>query len=555
MRTITMLMLVLVALGVSRAATAESPQESEPPAVVSVAAYDQLLDSVELVGRLVGKPKLAKGLQGTVAVLTQGRGLAGFDTTRPIAVVFQAEGAGLGGYACLPVDDPAAFREVLELLVEEIEDLGDGMYKVQGKGHRGVDFFKEKGDRWLFVSDKRERLANTPDDPTQTLAELPGQYDIAVRLNVGSLPVGEREKLLSAIDQQARKGVRQRPGEDDGEYAIRKIVAANLAAVVRALADQLDTVTLGWSLDEDTRSASLDLTVTGEPGSDAAEAFARLPKATTDFAGFLLPDAVLSGHVTATCPYAGSGDLDDLFAAIRASAFSEIDTKEPSADRAKLGKEIVGEILDIIQKTAGSGRLDGATSLVADSEGVTFVTGRHVADGWKLDETFRKFVAALHEEYPMRAGQVLKTDVGELNGVHLHTALLDVPHDAKDRDKVVQLVGDRLELALGIGPRSVCLAAGRDAFATLKKAIEASAGPKRVPPMEMSVSLGRFAKLVSEMGGSRAAERAADALGSLENAGGDDHIRLSASPVENGVRFRLQFEAGALGMIEAMHQE
>ncbi len=147
MRKITMLMLVpaLALWGVSRVATAESPQELEPLAVVSVAAYDQLLDSVELAGRLAGKPKLAKGLRGTVAVLTQGRGLAGFDTTRPMAIVLHAEKSGLGGYVCLPVDDPAAFREVIEPLVEEIEDLGDGMYKVRGKGPRRVDFVKEKG--------------------------------------------------------------------------------------------------------------------------------------------------------------------------------------------------------------------------------------------------------------------------------------------------------------------------------------------------------------------------------------------------------------------------
>jgi hypothetical protein len=553
----SMLVPVVVFLGVSRAATAASPQELKPLAVVSIAAYDQLLDSVELAGKLAGKPKLAKGLRGTVAVLTQGRGLAGLNKTRPMAIVLQADGSGLGGYACLPVDDPAALREVIEPLVEKIEDLGDGVYRVQGKGPRQVAFVKERGGRWLFVSDKRERLANTPDDPTETLAGLPGQYDVAARLNVGSLPAGEREKLLAAIDQQARKGVQQRPGEDDGEYAVRKIMTANVVAVVRALAEQLDAVTLGWSLNHDTHCASLDLAVTAEPGSDAAEAFARLPEAKTDFAGFLLPDAVLCGHVTATCPYAESGDLDDLFAAIRAKAFSDIDAKEPSADRAKLGKEIVGGILDVVQKTAASGRLDGATSLVADSGGVTFVTGRHVADGRKLDETFRKFVAALREEYPAHAEQVLKTDVGELDGVRLHTALFDVPRDTKNRDKLVQLVGERLELALGIGPQSVCLAAGRDALATLKKAIEASAsaGPKSVPPMEMSISLGRFTKLVSETGGSRAKQRAGAVLTALESAGGGDHVRLVASPVENGVRLRLEFEPGVLGMIEAMHKE
>ncbi len=554
-KTLLMLLPALLFLGVSPS-TAISPQEKKPVTIVSIASYDQLLESVELVGKLAGKPKLAKGLRGSVAVLTQGRGLDGLSTTRPMAIVLWPESPGLGGYACLPTDDPAAFLEVLEPLVEKIEDLGDGIYRVQGKGPRQVGFIKVQGERWLFVSDKRERLTNTPNDPADMLAELAGQRDIVVRLNLGSLPTGEREKLLAAIDQQAGASLQQRPGEGDGEYAIRKIMTVDVIAMVRKLAGQIDTVTLGWSLDKNTHRVSLDVAVTALPGSEAAEAFARLAEAKTDFAGFLLPDAVLSGHATATIPSVSPGNLDNLFGAIRSKAFSDIDAKESSSNQAELDKEIVGEILDVVQKTLASGQLDGATSLVANTGGATFIAGRHVADGPKLEEAFRRFVAAYREQHPVHAEQVLKTDVGELHGVGLHQALLDVPRDATNRDRVVQLVGQRLEVAIGFGPQSVYLAAGRDAFAALQRAIEASAaGPKSVSPMEMSISLGRFAQLVSETGESPAKEQAVMMLDALQHAGSDDHVRLVASPEENGVRFSLVFEAEVLRMFEAINKE
>ena len=57
----------------------DSHRYQEPLAVVSLASYDDLIDNVKLVGRLAGRPQLADGIQGMLAVLTQGRGLAGLE--------------------------------------------------------------------------------------------------------------------------------------------------------------------------------------------------------------------------------------------------------------------------------------------------------------------------------------------------------------------------------------------------------------------------------------------------------------------------------------------
>ena len=153
MRKATRSMLVIaLLLGVCclRAAGAESANGAKRLAVVSLAAYDELLGSLELAGKLSGRPKLAKGLQGMVTVMTQGRGLAGLDTTRPWAIVIQADGASRGGYACLPVDDLESFLEVLDLYAEQIEDLGDGVHKVKGKRPHEVVYLKQKGKGWLL---------------------------------------------------------------------------------------------------------------------------------------------------------------------------------------------------------------------------------------------------------------------------------------------------------------------------------------------------------------------------------------------------------------------
>jgi len=553
----TLVVALLLAVCPVRTSRADSTGDAKPLAVVSLASYDELPDSLDLVGKLSGRPKMGKGFQGLVTVLTQGRGLVGLDTARPWAFVVQAGGPIRGGYACLPVDDLDGFLELFQPHVEKIEDLGDGVRKIQGKGPRQVAFVKQKGDRWLFLSNQRERLDNTPEDPTELLGELPEQYDMAMRLHVDVLSADERGKLLTRLGEWAQEELKQRPGETEREFAVRKIVAGELFGVVRAFAEDLDTVTFGLSVGDDAPGVCVDVSATAKPDSEVGGVLGQLADAKTEFAGFRLPGAILSGHVTARYPADAFESLDELFDLIRTEAFEKIDAKEPSEERAKLGKDIVGDLLEVAEKTAASGRLDGAMSLVPGAEGVTLVAGRHVADGAKLEHAFRRFVDAVHEQYPAEAEAAIKTDAAEVRGVRLHTVALPVPFDAKNRDQVVRLFGEPIDVVVGAGEDCFYLAVGREAMPKLRQAIDRSAagGPQPVPPMQVSLALGDLAKHVAADGEGKAQERAQKAVAALAEAPGNDHVELVAEPVENGIRLRLTIQEGVLRMIEAMHAE
>ena len=95
------------------AETSAASAERQPLAVVSVASYDQLIANIALAGNLSGRPRLAEGLEGTLMVLTQGKGLAGLDKERPWGIVIEANGSRPGGYAFLPVDDLVKFEEMI----------------------------------------------------------------------------------------------------------------------------------------------------------------------------------------------------------------------------------------------------------------------------------------------------------------------------------------------------------------------------------------------------------------------------------------------------------
>lgn len=557
-KTVLSTLLVALLLGMSGAASvlAGSPGDVKPVAVVSLAGYDALLGNVELAGELAGRPKLAKGLEGLLAVVTQGRGLEGLDTKRPCGAVIQTDGAKLGGYAFLPVSDFEKFREVLKPYIQKAEDLGGGLHKVQGKGP-GKPFYVKQTGGWLFVCDQAEGLTHTPADPAQLLGGLPEQYDLAVRLNVGNVPAKQREQLIAQIQRQAEKDLQRRPGEDEKEYAIRKIVAGKILAAALTMVKDLDTLTLGWSLDDQAQKLLLEAALTAKDGTKTAYTLAQLAQAKTDFAGFRLPQAIFTGSASAVCPQPNAADLNELFGAIRAKAFGDIDARESSADKAKVGKEFVGGLLEVIQETVASGRADGGMSLLLTADSATLVAGRYIANGQKLEETLNKLVDAARQEDAALVDQVLKRDVGELRGVRFHSLTIPIPPDAKDRDRVVKLVGENLEVVVGIGKQSVCLAAGKNALETLKKAVEQSAAggtpaAQAVPPLELSLALGPLAEFLAETGQGQQQQRAQQAVEALKDAAGKDHVKLLAAPIEHGVKLRLELEQGVLKVIQSI---
>ncbi|MHC4399950.1 MAG: hypothetical protein ACYTG0_09745 [Planctomycetota bacterium] len=545
---------VLLSLFGSQATPAAPESDSKPLAVVSLAGYDSLMGNVELAGKLAGRPKLAGALQGMLTVATQGKGLAGVDTKRPWGIVIQSAGPMPKGYAFLPVDDLEVFHEVVKPLVKEVQELDGGVYKVQGKRPYEQAYVEHKSGRWLVVCDTAEGLTRVPDDPSDVLGDLPEQYAVAVRVSLGDVPAEVREQLIAEIKKQAAKDLQKRPGENDHEYAIRKTIGGQFLEVFLAVVRDLESVTLGGSLDNGGQGAILELGMTARKGSKTAKALAGLAEAETAFPGFVLPDAILSGHGAGSCPFAKSADLGGLFASLRTAAFEGIDAEE-SEDRAKLGKEIVGGLLDVVQDTLATGRVDGAGSLILRPQSATLVAARYVASGPDLEEVLEKIVRAVREERPDLVDRLLTVNAAEVEGVRLHKLSVPVPRGMKNRDQIVALVGHPAEVVVGIGQQAVYLAAGKNAMETLQKAIRESAAGSSggLPPMEISVALGELAKFIAETGPGKAQRQASKVLAALEGAAGKDHVKLAAVPVEGGMKLRLEMEQGVLGMIEAMH--
>ena len=188
-----------------------------------------------------------------------------------------------------------------------------------------------------------------------------------------------------------------------------------------------------------------------------------------------------------------------------------------------------------------------------DPKSATLLAGGYVADGAKLDAVAKQVADIVRNVNPV-AGNWVVLDVEQYHQVALHTVSIPIGYDVKHHNTVVELIGETLEVVVGIGKDSLYVAAGRDAMNKLKQAIESSAAEAStpVPPMQFSLSALPLAKFIAAVGKEAERPKAALVAEQLEKQTCPDHLNLTTSPIPGGLKCRLEVEQGILRLIGSL---
>jgi len=378
----------------------------------------------------------------------------------------------------------------------------------------------------------------------------PIRYDVLYQVR---LPVFA-DALLEKFEQWAERELRQKPGERDEDYALRKLAGeAFQKGLSRTLRD-LEEVSLGWKIDRQAKRTFCDLRITAQPGTALASGLAQARELKTALAGFRLPGAVFQAQwVTRKLYPEDAATAAKFVEQLRQKAMKDIDRQGASEDEKRIRKELANQVFDVLRDTAASGRSDGAVSLVIGPKAATLLAGCFVADGLKLQDVARKVGEFLRDNHPAFSG--LKLDAETFEGVTLHTMPLPLP-PLGDQEKVRQVLGESPEVVLGFGKEAVYLAAGKDAVQRLKEAIRKSATPVAPPaPAEVWLALTPIAQFMAEMGNDRQKQHAQQALEWLGQAKGKDHLRAVVRTTDRGVMLRIEAEQGVLELVRAIRPD
>ncbi len=546
-RTLLSTFVVAVLLGASSLVQAQGTPGLKPLVTVSFAGYDEVLKDIEFLGELAGNPDLGKLLTDQLDAATDGQGIQGLDTTRPWGVIVQTDGGMEFPFAIfVPVTDIA---ELLALIGEvsgmTIPEPVDGVYECNPPG--GEPMFVTERNGWGLFSTTKAAFDAVPDDPSTLLEGLNEKYDIAVKAQIKNIPKEVLDGVILPIKMGVQMGMQQESGESDEQYQLRSSMTNQMVDQVLTLLSDLDTITLGFAIDRDAKTSYIDVEIVAKAGSDTAEQLAGLNKSTTDLAGFDLPGAAVTFSMAYEIADVEVAQGQAALAAVKAQLVAELAKQGLPDDKLQLATKFMTDAMDVLDKTLAAKKADVAAALILKSDALTVVGGMAIVEGAKLEGVLKELAAEIAKDEPEFA-QALKLDADTLGDVKFH--VLSVPASELE-EEMVPLVGESLDIVLGISETKVYFAVGRDALATLKTAInQSTAEPgKLIAPMKLTVAATPIAEFIASMAPGQEKQMATMVAGMLAGTAGKDHVTITATAIENGEKVRFELEEGILKLI------
>ncbi|MGA2798674.1 MAG: hypothetical protein ABSE63_13915, partial [Thermoguttaceae bacterium] len=269
----------------------------------------------------------------------------------------------------------------------------------------------------------------------------------------------------------------------------------------------------------------------------------------TDFAGLKIPGAAVTFNYTVALSDEDVARAKKSIDVIRTSAQEGLKDQDLSKEQLDLAADMLNQLFDLVIKTIELKKIDYGMSVILEPNALTVAAGSIVADGTKLEDILKKLLTEAEKDEP-DAAKLVKLNAETYKGVRFDTFSMPAPDP-----NLAALVGDTLDVVLGIGDKQVFIAAGRDAVKTLKEAIDKSQSEagKEVPAWQIVMSGLKIAKFVSAVADDEQAKAVADKIAaSLEQSGGKDHLTIVTEPIPNGARVRVELEEGILKAMGAI---
>ena len=542
-KTVASLLIVGLLLGLSTPLLA---QQAKPLVTATFAGYDKLMSNVEYIGKIAQQPDLAKGLEEAIAKMTgsDGKGIPGLDGAKPWCVVVQTKGEEFPVYAFVPVTDFKKLMETLPNLNIEVKQDGD-VYEIAAGAQ--TMFVAGKGN-WAVLATSAEALKDAPADPLALVGDMYKRYDLAVHVAMQNVPQQFRKMIVDQLEMGIALGTERMPGETDEMHAIRQNMARQSLKQITSLFEEVESLQLGLAIDQQSKSAYLDLDIKAVPGTETAKDMELLKDAKTDFAGFELPGAAVTLNVSSKLSDSDVAELKKILDATRAQTMKELEGQNLGAEEIKIAKQLLGDLFDVVTKTVEAKKADVGMSLMLDPKAITVVAGMAVADAPKLEGVVKKLVEMVGKEEPEVAKHI-KLDAETYNGVRMHVA--SIPLDEEEPKK---FFGENVDMVLGVTDGALYLGMGRDAMKTLKSAIDKSKSQagKQTAPLKLAVALGPIFKLAAEQAPGADKQMAIMMAMMLDQAKGKDRISITASVIPDGQRLRIELDEGVLKAIPMM---
>ena len=501
--------------------------QQKPVGIISISSVDEILGDAEHIGELTQQVQLLN-VRFIAGLYTDG-----IDTTKPSGAVVTMKDDEPVVTLFVPVKNFDTIITRLEDQFGEGEDAGNGVTKF----FLQQEFYLKEQGSYAVASTDKASLRLVPNDPGKLIKGMQ-DYDIAARILVKNIPDEYKEQAIEQLELGFEMGA-QNLDDDIAEQA-RESGIEQLSSLI----NETDEITFGFAINRQQKKSNLDFKITALPGSKLAKQMDALYDAKTKFAGLLNKAAAIRFNLASQAGAEESDQAVELIRSLREqieAGLVDIDAgDEATRDALEAALE---SILDIAEDTAKSGKSDaGGYVSVADKK-LSIVAGGYLADGNKVATTLKDLAKDLGDQTDELR---LKFDVEKHKGITLHTLSIPV-NDPEASD----LLGERLQIALGTGAESVFASIGEDCVDNLKKAIDQyGKKPQPAEPLVIEAGVSEIIKFAAALDENQpilqlVAEQ-------LEDLAGNDTISVKVIPAERGVKYSIEIQDGVLKIIGAM---
>lgn len=503
---------------------------SKDIAVVSIGPLDSTLRDIPYLLRACNVAEA-----GGFISLMAGQYTQGIDKSKPIGAKISLDGGMPNAVIFMPMTDTQQFFDALAGIGIEPDDLGGGMYEIDTGGQ--TVFAKESGG-WMFVAQTEDALSDTPADPAAMLGSLPKNYDLAIRVNARNVPQEMKDQAIEQIRIGFERGMAEQAGQSEEEQARAKEMGeASVEQLARLISDT-DQMIFGWSISKEEQRTFMDGGVQFREGTDLAKQSEAAANVTSDYTGFILPDAAAKFRFTSEIP---EGDRELVKNNFRNSMDQAVTQMEQSGDLPPeaegLLKEILGTISKAMEDTIDEGIFDGGGSVSVAENTLRVLIGGRIASGSDLADGFKQAAGKLPDGAPE-----IDFDYDTYKGVTLHKVAIPV----KIADPAArEALGDSLNVVIGTAEKSFLLAMDPEGDSLVKKVIDQAETKKgvKVAPFESVVHLNDILTYAQSISPNSILD---NVIGVMAEYSENDKVEVTSRLIARGAVYRLSIDEGVL---------
>lgn len=505
-----------------------------PLVVVNVASVERLLKEADFTFESVGRPELSESLNGLLANVGD---LKGLNRDQSVGVMIFLNGIIPEAVGFVPVKNLADLVKTVEGGPVTTKKIEENRYEIVGR--RQTLHARIEGD-YAFIGNSAEAVDRDFSDPVKLTSRLSAAYDIAASINLRTLPEATRELFLSFLRTQTEIDLQRRDNEPEPAHRVRKAFGMRNLAEIEMLLKEGEELTLGWNVSAEERNASLEIVVGAVPGSDLAGYLNEMHAARSHFVNLLRDRTPLTASLSVKLTKATRKLVSEAIAAAE---------MQMTADLAKAGGNQVGDanpiadFFKVLKTTAETGHIDAAVQFIGEPPGpFTLLGGVRVTDGETLAASLADIVGRLKGNADFSS---IKLNAATHRGIALHRI-----ESARVNSGEEKLYGTKPAVYCGAGAGTFWFAVGGDgAVASLKKAMDNVAKPAdekvATVPMQFVANISSWMHLID--GDANPSPTAGIARSAFSKGG--DSLRAELKPLENGARFRVQFDEGFIRFV------